>query len=81
MEMDIDMQENGKCDADDLKSLLSTILDSTENIANSMPGSNLFSKTAFQTLKEYMLDGVDTVVETANYNYINGFVNSLPIDE
>ena len=33
LKMDEDIQKNGKCDAEDLKSLLSTILDSTESMA------------------------------------------------
>lgn len=74
LKMDEDIQKNGKCDAEDLKSLLSTILDSTENIANSMPGSNIFSSTALQTLKEYMLDGVDEIIEISEKNYIYNFI-------
>ena len=79
LKMDEDIQKNGKCDAEDLKSLLSTILDSTESIANSMPGSNNFSATALQSLKLNILDGVDLVIDISVSNEINQFMLSLCI--
>ncbi len=55
LKLDKQMSEKGKCEPKDLKELLSVILDSSLDIVNSMPGSNIFSKTAFQSLKSYIL--------------------------
>ncbi len=74
IKLDKQMKENGGCEPEELKELLSIILDSSINAVNAMPGSNIFSKTAYQGLKSYILDFTDFIIDDSNQKKINGFL-------
>ena len=69
-----DMDNNGYCEPEDLKELLSHFLGDVNSLAGKLPTSNNLTSTALDGLKDYIMGGVDLVIEEAETNRIYEFI-------